>query len=45
VIVVEYFRLLNPGSATGAAPADGATMLTAAVGDGDLEITVDEYTE
>ena len=27
------------------APADGATMLTAAVEDGDLEITVGEYTE
>lgn len=33
-------RLLNPGSATGAAPADEATMLTAAVEDGAVDVTV-----
>jgi len=31
-------RLLNPGSATGAAPADRATMLTATVRDGELGV-------
>ena len=35
-------RLLNPGSATGAAPADRATMLTATVRDGELDVTVHE---
>lgn len=35
-------RLLNPGSATGAAPADRTTMLTADVADGDLAVTVHE---
>jgi len=33
-------RLLNPGSATGAAPADRATMLVATVSDGDLDASV-----
>ena len=33
-------RLLNPGSATGAAPADGATMMTATVGDGELDVAL-----
>ncbi|MDS0279465.1 metallophosphatase family protein [Halomicroarcula sp. S1AR25-4] len=35
-------RLLNPGSATGASPADRATMLTATVADGDLDVTLHE---
>ena len=35
-------RLLNPGSATGAAPADRTTMMTAAVADGDVDVTVHE---
>jgi putative phosphoesterase len=35
-------RLLNPGSATGAAPADRTTMLTAEVSDGELDVTVHE---
>lgn len=33
-------RLLNPGSATGAAPAERATMMLATVSDGDLDVTV-----
>jgi putative phosphoesterase len=33
-------RLLNPGSATGAAPADRATMMTATVSDSELDVTV-----
>ena len=33
-------RLLNPGSATGADPADEATMMLAEVEDGDLDVTV-----
>ncbi|QSG13075.1 ICC-like phosphoesterase [Halapricum desulfuricans] len=37
---VEGVRLLNPGSVTGAAPADEATMLTAEVGDGELAVTI-----
>jgi len=32
-------RLLNPGSATGASPADRATMLTATASDGRLDVT------
>jgi putative phosphoesterase len=35
-------RLLNPGSATGAAPADRTTMLTAEAVDGRLDVTVHE---
>ncbi len=35
-------RLLNPGSATGAAPADRATMMTVDAADGDLDVTVHE---
>ena len=38
----EEIRLLNPGSVTGAAPADRATMLTAVAEDGDLSVTVHE---
>jgi putative phosphoesterase len=40
--VHEGIRLLNPGSATGAAPATRATMLTAAVEGSDVEVTVHE---
>jgi putative phosphoesterase len=35
-------RILNPGSATGAAPAERTTMMTAEVVDGELEVTVHE---
>ena len=35
-------RLLNPGSVTGADPADWPTMMTAAVSDGILDVTVHE---
>jgi putative phosphoesterase len=37
--VHDGVRLLNPGSATGAPPATEATMLTATVADGDLDVT------
>jgi hypothetical protein len=36
---VDGIRLVNPGSASAALPADRATMLTLAVGDG-IEVTV-----
>lgn len=35
-------RLLNPGSATGAGRAETATMMTATLADGDLEVTLHE---
>jgi putative phosphoesterase len=35
-------RLLNPGSATGAAPASRPTMMTAVVADGDCDVTLHE---
>ncbi len=35
-------RLLNPGSATGAAPAERATMMTVTAADGEVEVTVHE---
>jgi putative phosphoesterase len=38
--LVDGVRLLNPGSVTGAAPADEATMLTADVSDGEIDVTV-----
>jgi len=37
---VEGVRVLNPGSATGAAPADRATMYVATVTDGTLAVEV-----
>ncbi|MCU4718239.1 metallophosphoesterase family protein [Halapricum hydrolyticum] len=37
---VDGVRLLNPGSVTGAAPAQAATMLTAEASDGELDVTV-----
>ncbi|MFC4550491.1 MULTISPECIES: metallophosphoesterase family protein [Halorussus] len=40
--VHEGVRVLNPGSATGAAPADSATMMTAVVDDGAVEVTLHE---
>lgn len=39
-------RVLNPGSATGADPADRATMMTAEVADGDLrDVTLHEVAD
>ncbi|WP_262174924.1 metallophosphoesterase family protein [Haloarcula laminariae] len=35
-------RLLNPGSATGAAPAERATMMTVTARDGEFDVTVHE---
>ncbi|PSP57411.1 YfcE family phosphodiesterase [Halobacteriales archaeon QS_1_67_19] len=35
---VEGIRLLNPGSATGAAPADRETMLSVEIVEGDLDV-------
>ena len=35
-------RILNPGSASAAAPANRATMMTAEVADGDLDVSVHE---
>lgn len=40
--VHDGVRLLNPGSATGVGRAEGATMMTAEVVDGDLDVTVHE---
>jgi hypothetical protein len=40
--IYEGVRVLNPGTATGADPADTATMLTAVVENGDLEMTFHE---
>ncbi|WP_433625406.1 metallophosphoesterase family protein [Halomicrococcus sp. NG-SE-24] len=39
---VDGVRLLNPGSATGAAPADRATMMTATVEDGAVTVQTHE---
>jgi len=39
----EGVRLLNPGSVTGARPASRATMLTATVADGTLDVTLHEH--
>ncbi|ELZ28188.1 putative phosphoesterase [Halosimplex carlsbadense 2-9-1] len=39
---VHGVRVLNPGSATGAAPADRATMLTVEAADGEIDVTVHE---
>ncbi|WP_226011882.1 metallophosphoesterase family protein [Halomicrobium salinisoli] len=38
----DGLRLLNPGSATGAAPARRTTMMTATVEDGDLAVELHE---
>ena len=40
--VHEGIRVLNPGSATGADPAETATMMTAEVADGEVDLTVHE---
>ncbi|MFD1644563.1 metallophosphoesterase family protein [Haloarchaeobius litoreus] len=40
--VHDGVRVLNPGSVTGADPATAATMLTAAVDDGEVDVTVHE---
>jgi len=40
--VHDGVRILNPGSATGAAPAERTTMLTAEVADGDCDVTIHE---
>ncbi|MFB6296170.1 MAG: metallophosphoesterase family protein [Halobacteriales archaeon] len=40
--VVDGVRILNPGSATGAAPADRTTMMTAAVEDCEVDVTLHE---
>jgi len=40
--VHDGVRILNPGSATGAAPADRTTMMTAETADGELDVTVHE---
>jgi len=40
--VYEGVRLLNPGSVTGASPADRPSMMTAAVEDGTLDVTQHE---
>ena len=39
---VDGVRLLNPGSVTGAAPAERATMMTVDVQAGEVEVTVHE---
>ncbi|WP_440990826.1 metallophosphoesterase family protein [Haloarchaeobius baliensis] len=41
--VHDGVRVLNPGSVTGADPATDATMLTAEVADGELDVTVHEH--
>ena len=41
-VVHDGVRLLNPGSVTGAAPAERATMLTVTVTAGELDVTVHE---
>ncbi|MEF8851189.1 MAG: metallophosphoesterase family protein [Haloarculaceae archaeon] len=41
-IVHDGVRLLNPGSATGAAPAERTTMMTAEVAGGEVDVTVHE---
>ena len=40
--VHDGVRLLNPGSATGAAPADRTTMYTLTVADGNFDVTLHE---
>jgi len=40
---VEGVRLLNPGTVTGASPADGASMLTASVADGELDLSIHRF--
>ncbi|MFC7058008.1 metallophosphoesterase family protein [Halovenus salina] len=40
--VYDGVRILNPGSVTGANPADRPTMVTVTAEDGDLDVTVHE---
>lgn len=40
--VVDGVRVLNPGSVTGAAPADQATMMTIAVEHGEISVEINE---
>lgn len=40
--VHDDVRVLNPGSATGVSRAEGTTMMTATVADGELSVTVHE---
>lgn len=40
---IDGIRLLNPGSATGASPAEAETMLTFDVSDGTLDVTNHEH--
>lgn len=40
--VYEGVRVLNPGSVTGADPADGPTMMTVDVADGEIDVTLHE---
>lgn len=40
--VVDGVRLLNPGSVTGAAPAERTTMMELTVEDGEVDVTVHE---
>ncbi|KPN32061.1 phosphodiesterase, family [Halolamina pelagica] len=40
--VHEGVRVLNPGSVTGADPAERATMMTVRAGDGEIEVTLHE---
>ena len=39
---VDGYRLLNPGSCTGASPASETTIMTATVEDGSVDVTVHE---
>ncbi|MEF8877321.1 MAG: metallophosphoesterase family protein [Haloarculaceae archaeon] len=39
---VDGYRLLNPGSCTGASPASETTMMSATVEDGSVDVTVHE---
>ncbi len=40
---IEGIRLLNPGSLTGAPPADRTTMMTASIDGTALDVTIHEY--
>jgi len=40
--VHDGIRILNPGSVTGASPAEAATMMTATVADGEVDVTLHE---
>jgi putative phosphoesterase len=40
--VHDGIRILNPGSVTGASPAEATTMMTATVADGEVDVTLHE---